>query len=214
VRAPRLLSEVRFGAFFAYSPYGTSEVSKNSRTVRDAIKYVQPDGLRQLFDRLQRDFAGGGLDTILGPDVTLVPVPRSAPLVKGALWPALGLAERLVARGLGREAVPLVVRAKPVPKSAFAGAGPRPTPQQHLDSLAIEPLLVHPGRIAVVDDVVTKGATLLAVASLIAASFPEVEVTAFAMLRTLGLQPDVDAIVAPVVGTIRLTPGGQTWRSP
>jgi hypothetical protein len=211
---PRLLSEVRFGAFLAYSPRGKSETSVNSRKVRDAIKYVQPDGLRQVFDRLERDFATTGLDEVLGPNFTLIPAPRSTPIVKGGLWPARRLAEELRARGLGSDVVPLVTRANPVAKSAFAGAGGRPTAQDHLESLATEPLLANPTSIVVVDDVVTKGATLLAVASIIGARFPEAHVRAFAMLRTLGLQPEVDAIVAPCLGSITLTSSGEAWRSP
>jgi hypothetical protein len=210
----RLLSEVRFGAFLAYSPRGTSEVSKNSRVVRDVVKYVQPERLRRVCDRLQRDFASTPLDAVLGEDVMLVPAPRSVPLAKGRLWPARQLAEELRARRLGNDVVPLVTRARTVRKSAYAAIGARPTPQEHLDSLAIESVLANPVRITVVDDIVTKGATLLAVASLIAAHFPEAAVSAFAMLRTLGLRPEVDTIVAPCVGSITLTAGGDAWRSP
>jgi hypothetical protein len=211
---PRLLSELRFGAFFSYCPRGDSEVAKNSRKVRDAIKEVQPDRLRQLFDRLQRDFGSTELHEVLGPDVTLVPTPRSSPLVKGALWPARRLAEELRARSFGRVVIPLVSRATAVPKSAFAGAGGRPTAERHIESLAIEPELINPGRVTVVDDVVTRGATLLAVASLIAAHFRDVEVSAFALLRTLSSESDFQAIVAPCVGTIRLTAAGKVWRDP
>jgi hypothetical protein len=214
VKSSRLLSEVRFGAFLAYSPRGTSEISKNSRIVRDAIKYVRPAGLRQVVDRLTKEFPDTPLNKVLGPNVTLVPAPRSTPLVSGALWPAMRLADALVTRGLGREAVPLVRRANPVQKSAYANAGARPTPQEHLDSLAIEPLLVNPLLITVVDDVVTKGATLLAATSIVKTHFPYVDVRAFAMLRTMGLQPEVEAITAPCEGIIALTAAGEAWRSP
>jgi hypoxanthine-guanine phosphoribosyltransferase len=80
--------------------------------------------------------------------------------------------------------------------------------------LAIESLLVNPSRITVVDDVLTKGATLLAVTSIVKTHVPNADVRAFAMLRTMGLQPDVEAIVAPCVGTITLTATGEAWRSP
>jgi hypothetical protein len=209
-----LLSEVRFGAFLAYSPRGTSELSQSSRVARDVVKYVQPERLQRVCDRLQRDFAGTPLDAVLGREVMLVPAPRHTPLVKGTLWPAQRLAEELRARGLGNDVVPLVTRARAVRKSAYAAVGARPTPQEHLESLTIEPLLANPVRVTVVDDVVTKGATLLAVASLLAAQFPEATVSAFAMLRTLGLQPEVEAIVAPCVGSITLTSSGEAWRSP
>ena len=69
------------------------------------------------------------------------------------------------------------------------------------------------GRITIVDDVVTKGATLLAAASLVAEAYPDAEVRAFALIRTMGLVPEIDKIVDPVVGTIKLI-GSEADRKP
>lgn len=55
-----------------------------------------------------------------------------------------------------------------------------------------------------VDDVVTKGSTLLAAASRLKETYPQAKVTAFALVRTLGFVDNIDAIVEPVVGTIAL----------
>jgi hypothetical protein len=44
---------------------------------------------------------------------------------------------------------------------------------------------------------------LLATATLLAERFPEAELRAFALIRTMGLQPDVDKILTPCVGVIR-----------
>jgi hypothetical protein len=71
-----------------------------------------------------------------------------------------------------------------------------------------------PERITVVDDVVTKGATLLAAASLLAVAFPDAEIRAFALVRTMGLIPDVDRILDPVLGWIRRTAGSGADRDP
>jgi adenine/guanine phosphoribosyltransferase-like PRPP-binding protein len=76
------------------------------------------------------------------------------------------------------------------------------------------PTLPPPGRILVVDDFVTKGATLLAAVSLVQAVFPESEVRGFALVRTMGRVPDVERIVHPCEGTIRLLPGGDVLREP
>ena len=84
----------------------------------------------------------------------------------------------------------------------------------HLDSLAVDIPLAQPPRIAVVDDIVTKGATLLAVASLVKDAFPQADVSVFAVLRTMGLQPEVERILEPCVGVIRLTAWGEVDRQP
>ncbi|HEY3155368.1 MAG TPA: hypothetical protein VGK76_01910 [Candidatus Eisenbacteria bacterium] len=181
---------------------------------RDAIKYDRPPGIAHAVEQLSHEFASTQLGEILGAGVTLVPAPKSSPLVEGALWPAKRIADELLARGLGREVIPCVRRAVRVPKSAFAAAGERPTAKTHLESLTAEGELARPARIAVVDDVVTKGATLLAVASLVQDLFPEADVRAFAMLRTMGLQPEVDRILEPCVGTIHLTVWGEADRQP
>jgi predicted amidophosphoribosyltransferase len=209
-----LLSEVRFGAFLVYSPRGSSEVSQRSRGWRDAIKYDRPPGIADSVERLSKEFADTPLGEVLGSDVVLVPAPKSSPLVEGALWPAKRIADELARRGLGKEVNPCVARVVRVPKSAFAAMGERPTVKTHLESMAAETVLTRPARIAVVDDIVTKGATLLAAASLVKGVFPDADVRVFAMLRTMGLQPEVERIVEPCVGTIRLTVWGEADRQP
>ena len=60
-----------------------------------------------------------------------------------------------------------------------------------------------PKRVIIVDDVVTKGRMFLATATLLAERFPSAELRAFALIRTMGLEPDVEKIVAPCVGVIK-----------
>jgi hypothetical protein len=207
-----LLSEVQFASFLAYSPRGRSEVSVRSRQVRDRVKNDHPRDIEQIAERIVAE--GNPCAPILGPNVTLVPAPRRAPLVSGALWPARRIAEELVGKELGLEVLPVVSRVNAVQKSAFAGPGSRPTPQQHLDSLTIDPHLVNAERITIVDDFITKGATLLAVASLVKHHFPNSEVAVFAMVRTLGLQSDVERITDPCIGLITQNAWGGAEREP
>lgn len=63
-------------------------------------------------------------------------------------------------------------------------------------------LVPTPRRITVVDDFVTKGATLLAAASRVQEAFPEAEVRAFALVRTKGLVADIESIGEPCEGLI------------
>jgi len=213
-KPPRLLSEVPFGAFLVYSPRGSSEVSRQSRIVRDRIKYDRPPGIAHAVERLTEEFQRTGLSEFLGPDVSLVPAPKSTPLVEGALWPARRVCEELARRKLGLEVLACVERLHPVKKSAYAAPGGRPKAQEHLESMSSVGLLAKPKRITVVDDVITKGATLLAAASHVATAFPGAEVRVLAMLRTMGLILEVERVLDPCVGTIRLTAWGETDREP
>jgi hypothetical protein len=157
------------------------------------------------------------LDKVLGPDAVLVPLPRSAPFPpnqKNVLWVPNRIAHALVAEGWGHRVAAMLARATLVQKSAFAESGQRPSPQAHLDSMTITRGLTVPARIVLIDDVVTKGATLLAGASLIRDVFPGIQVDCFALVRTLGLQPEVDRIVDPVVGAITRNPWGGADRKP
>jgi hypothetical protein len=81
--ASSLLSELRFGSFLVYSPHGTSPVSVRSRDYCYAVKAGQSEALSRIIARLTTDFPLSGLSAVLGPDVTLVPAPRSGVLVAG-----------------------------------------------------------------------------------------------------------------------------------
>ena len=210
---PDLLSEVTFGSFLQYSPRGTSDTSRKSRLWCDAVKFDRPGKLRLVIEALPRRGTRELLH-LLGKDALLVPVPRSAPLQRGALWPGLRICEELLRVGLGGEMRPCIERVKAIQKSAFARQGERPAPEVHLKSMVIHEELHSKARIVIVDDVVTLGATLLAAASLVNAAWPRSSVLAFALVRTMGLVPEVDSVLAPCVGRIRLASGGKAWREP
>lgn len=208
-----MLSELIFGSFLVYSPRGTSTTSRNSRTVTYDIKGGNEQRLKEVMERLVARFDESALSQILGPDVTLVPAPRSAPLVAGALWPPKRIAEALVALGYGGAVETYLERVAAVPKSASQPMGSRPGPQRHYDTMCVQRGLVAPTRITIVDDVLTKGATLIAASSRLVEAFPLADVRAFALVRTLGLQPEVERIIDPCVGTIRRV-GDQAVRDP
>ena len=64
-----------------------------------------------------------------------------------------------------------------------------------------------------VDDVVTRGATLIGAASRLVEVFPHARVRAFAILRTVSNTDQLAQIVDPVVGRITLR-DGETYREP
>jgi hypothetical protein len=207
------IAELRFGSLLVYSPRGESDISRRSRTVCYQMKNDLGGAIVRLVLRLKTEFPKTSLNELLGPDVTLVPAPRSTPLIDGALWPARRIADELVTHGLGVEVLPIVRRATPVPKSSQANPGERVSLAQHIASLSLEPLLASPTRITIVDDVVTKGRMLMATATVLRHIFPSTELRAFALIRTMGFQPDVERILAPCVGVIVRSPWGDAVRS-
>ncbi len=91
----------------------------------------------------------------------------------------------------------------PVPKSAFQAAQERPDAHRHFETIDVSELPLGSERITLVDDFVMKGSMPLGAASRLATVRPSGTLTAYALVRTMGLRPDVERIVEPCVGTIR-----------
>lgn len=126
---------------------------------------------------------GGVFEKILGGGGVLVPVPRHGLLRPGDLWPAQRICEELRRVGIGESTERCVERVTVVKRSSTAKPGERPSVREHYDSLRVKPLLVVPKRIVLVDDVVTRGATLIAAGSRLEEQFPGVELVAFTYAR-------------------------------
>ena len=151
---------------------------------------------------------------ILGPSVTLVPVPRSSLPTKDGLWVPERFAAELVKCGLGKRVAPLLERTEPIPKAATSISTERPTALMNYRTLRVKRELDDPERIALIDDVVTAGATMLGSANRLIEAYPNVPVHGFAAARTLTGVTDFRSTIDPVVGTIILRPNGRTHRSP
>src|SRR4030095_9726409 len=127
-------SKISYVSFLQYSPRGSSQISRNSRAFRDAIKndsyiHFQRDGKIESVRGIEWVVAGvrrelenlSFLRSCLGPAFTLVPIPPRAPLSdKTALWPARRICEALIEAGLGAEVAPLLKRKTAVQKAATA----------------------------------------------------------------------------------------------
>ncbi len=157
----------------------------------------------------------GTFAEFFGPETLLLPVPGSTPRRDDTtLWVAERICNALLAEGLGDAVMADVRRVRQVPKSAYQAPGDRPNAQVHFDTITVQPQLINPIRILLVDDIVTKGNTLLGCASRAAEAFPQADIRAFAMVRTMGLVPDIDRLIAPCVGRISLVRGGEAVRVP
>lgn len=216
------VSEVAFGSFLAYSPHGKSEVSQRSRRICHSIKQDRPSHdptLRMIEFAVKRLAQENPLElgAFLWHDATLVPVPRSAPFPPGAtnaLWVPARICRAMVASGYGAAVQPLLERFNAVPKSAYAAPGSRPGVAEHLASMRVRASLVPLERVILVDDVLTRGATLIAAAHLIRTIYPRADVRAFALFRARGFVADIAQIVDPAIGRISLAADGTLTREP
>jgi hypothetical protein len=205
-----LLSEVRVGSFLVYIPRPTTA---DHQKWRDIVLRVKQDAASSTpgmtmtefaASRLREELPGTVLEPFFGNDVILVPAPKSSVLIKGGLWPTKKLADRIIAEGLAGHVLPCLERAQAVPKAAYARPGERPTASRHHETIRVNGQLVEPrARLLLVDDVITKGSTLLACATLLHEAFPEAEIRAFALARTLSYGPFPRDIVDPHVSTVR-----------
>jgi hypothetical protein len=214
-----LLSEIRFGSFLVYAPRGTNEVSRRAQQFVRALKEERPIGAPPQSPsdyaarRLADEHPAFIFDDLFADSPLLVPVPRSSLAVQGGLWPAFNIASAFVRHGIGAAVLPCLERVKAVPKSAFAASGTRPRPIDHYESIRATRMVADRLSLCLVDDVVTKGATLLAAASRLQETYPNARVTAFALVRTLGFVDDIERIVEPAVGTIT-SRGDEAVREP
>lgn len=206
-------TEYPYGTFSNYSPRGTGELSIRSRKIGGRIKAGKVAVIESAFKHLAKPEAKV-LQPFLNPEVTLIPVPRSAPLAEGALWPSKVIADVLAENGYGGEVRPLIERVSAVRKSSTAPAAERPLIPEHMASMQVSADMLAPDQITLVDDVLTKGSTTVACANLLQDRFPDATIRIFAMMRTQGFVDDIERIVDPSVGTIIGHDSGKPYRDP
>jgi hypothetical protein len=216
---PPFPSDLRFGSYLVYPNRRATEQAadpSSANACRNLILAVKRDAvspqdaprtligvwIRKLATVLQSTI----LASLLDRSATLVPMPRSSPLLPRSVWPALRLAEAMVDQGLGAEVMPCLRRIKVVPKSAFSGPGARPTALDHYRSLAVELLPGIPDRVILIDDVVTQGSMFCGGYAKLAEVLHGAEiVAAFAFARTV---QSFTRAVDPCVGRITCGPAG------
>lgn len=214
------LSEVAFASCMAYSVRGEGELAEMSRFWRDSLKYESlrgspPRPMSSLFAaRLLARLDETSIRDVLSDRAVLVPVPSSRLLRPGSLWVPLQLAKALVAVGLGRSVEPCLERSAALPKAATSVAKHRPTAQQHYETLRARTLLFPPDELVLIDDVITRGATMLGAANRLQEAFPRARIRGFAAMRAISDPTEFTDVFAPCVGAIRLRDDGSTARRP
>lgn len=212
-----------FASCFAYLPAGCGTVCDEGRLLCSKLKSADPAWMPRLAARVWLETTGHGhFAPAFGSQVVFVPVPGSAP-VQHADWVGERLAWCLKLLGLAEVVWPVLRRRYAVRKSAFAAAGERPSVLEHYASFAVDRSLCGGNsardgvavretrrtelRLTLVDDVITRGRTLLAAAGRLRESFPGAQIRAFALVRTLGPGETLRQILDPCEGEVRWVSG-------
>ena len=209
-----MISSIAYASCYVYSPVGSGELCERSRLLRTLLKAGDVASLRKCARRVREQATCcPHLAGFFKPTDLLIPVPGSAPYCQGHPWASQNLAMALVDAGLGAATWTGLQRVRAVRKSATAAPGMRPTVRRHYESLRVVQPTDPPDGIVLIDDVVTKGRTLLAAASRVQEAFPDAKIRSFALLRTMGLIAEVERLLNPCQGHIRWR-GGDAHRNP
>jgi predicted amidophosphoribosyltransferase len=212
------ISEVEFGSLLTYSPHGNSVKEKESKAVMINLK--NDNVLRQgiltseyVARAIKKDLGKFPFSDYFNSNAILIPAPKSSLLKKGMLWVPQRITTALINNGLGKTSEECLERVIALPRSSKSTPANRPKPLQHYESMRVKELLFDPNEIVLVDDVVTRGATILGAVNRLTEVFPNTRIRAFAVMRTMSNPEEFSEIVDPCIGTIRLS-GKDAFRNP
>lgn len=216
------LTELEFGSFLTYSPHGSSEMALLSKTAMSDLKndkYITFDSKQILMSNYLAEGIKKRLDRLpfaeyFTADTILIPTPKSSLSKSDTIWVPQRLAIALVKAGLGKDVKPLLQREKSIAKSSTSLPENRPKPIEHYNSMAVKETLDDPKEILLIDDVITRGATLLGAANKLADAFPNARIRALAFMRTMSNPAEFVRILDPCKGKITLRDDGSTIRRP
>ncbi len=204
------LTGLEFGSLLCYTPRGSSAEIQKARDVMFTIKndgFIEqpPMQMSQWIARtIQKNIKSLPFASFFERGTVLVPVPRSSLMKPDSLWVPDRIASALVEKRLGKEVVRCLVRETPVPKAAWSDASERLTPSRHFETISVQGSIADPPpeKFVLVDDIVTRGATLFGAANRLLEAFPKAQVRAFAAMRTISVPSEFATMYDPRSGTI------------
>jgi len=211
-------SKLEFGSLLSYSSHGISESEREAREAMLLIKgdryFGDPPILMSRFisNQIIKD---GTLPFahFFDTETILVPIPNSSLMKDQSLWVPHRIALALKDKGFGIGVADILRRIIPLPKAATSRPENRPTAAQHCQSLEVRDILMVPKQILLIDDIVTRGATLLGAANKLRKTHPDVNIRAFCAMRAISHSEDFQDLYDPRLGHITLI-GDETHRSP
>ena len=207
------LSHVTFASCYVYSPRVQEWLAEASRQLCDRVKSSDSLWLPRYAGFVYRtSLSDRHLAALFPPDAVLTPVPGSARSGETP-WAALRLAVALSEVGFALHVWTGLRRRFAVTKSATAPSEDRPTVHQHYDSLAAMPAANPVHKVVLIDDVITKGRTLLAAAARLRSELPFADIRGFALIRTQGFVRNIEHLAEPCYGVVRWA-GGDARREP
>ena len=225
------IKNLEFISLFSYTPRPFSvdpiilELMKNTKSWTIWLKQdrmVSPKGLsrylpmsRYVTEVLYNSIDDNPYLKVFDKRTVLIPVPRSNPIPTDGLWVPKRIADEMVVKGLGREVISNLKRAKSINKSSQSIPSERPLPSEHYDSLSVDKIVTDLDEVILIDDVITRGSTLLAAANKLIDAFPKIKIRSFAAIRTISNPSEFRNWLDPVKGAITLRSGGvDTFRNP
>jgi predicted amidophosphoribosyltransferase len=211
-------SKLEFGSLLSYSTHGSSEPERDAREVMLLIKgdkYFQDPPIlmsRFITDLIIKD-ATLPFAHFFDTETILVPVPNSSLMKDHSLWVPHRIASALHDRGFGIGVAEMLRRKIPLQKAATSLPENRPKAAQHCQSLEVQDILMVPKQILLIDDIVTRGATLLGAANKLKKAYPNVTIRAFCAMRAISHTEDFQDVYDPCFGHITLI-GDETYRNP
>ena len=204
------LTRMEFGSLLSYTPRGSSDEIQKARDVMLTIKsdgFIDQPPIQMshwIGSTIQKNVKSLPFASFFDQETSLVPVPRSSLMKPDTLWVPDRIASALVEKRLGKEVVQCLVRETPVPKAAWSDSSERPTPSRHFETIAVQGSIEDPPpqKLVLVDDIVTRGATLLGSANRLLEAFPKARVRAFAAMRTISVPSEFVNLYDPQSGTI------------
>jgi hypothetical protein len=214
------LSHLEFGALLTYAPRGDSPEIRLSKDVMYVLKkdgfMGKPQTLMSewIAQMVQQKMPELPFASFFQPDTILIPTPKSSLMRPSTLWVPQRIATALVKIGIGKDVASCLIRAEPVRKAAFCVAEERPTALVHYESMSVQGSISPPSEILLIDDIVTRGATLMGAANRLQDAFPQSRIRAFAAMRTISNSNEFQKVYSPCMGTIDLSEWGETFRTP
>jgi len=212
------ISELKYASLLSYSPHGNTPDALESKYLTYSLKQDryegQPPILMSDWIAKKTQEKSSFFCTFFQSNTILVPVPSSSLMKKDTLWIPERIANALVKKGFGKQVVPCLRRETAVRKAATSPTHDRPSVNDHYDSFSVQGSLSEPEDILLIDDVITRGATLLGCANRLISAFPNCRIHAFAAVRTESNPEKFKKLQDSRIGTIYLNDKGGTIRYP